>query len=372
VDSQTFQGWQTVNWHKGGSLLLQHSRLAEASDPKGVDARAYFATGPTGSCTLLGDDLLCKVQSRLGPDLLPLVCHTYPRQRVPDGAGVSMYLGLGCPRAAELALASPEAMDMVVFDPPAESRLPPVIDRQQPGLATAAALEDASIDALAATSGLLADSVRRLIRTPTLTVWQAWALFRLSATELVVMINAAADKAALVGHVLALHRMVKQAEELPAAARAAEALVAQVEPLPQRLQMASHALSRLAAVRRPTPAVTAIAQSLAAFEVREDSSEAAVKRACELYEQAAHRWFEPFNEAHPHLLKNFLLNRLGIRAFPAAPMAGFGRELATESYYLGLLRVLLVARAHDRQEAFGMADYVEVVQASTRYLMNVD
>jgi lysine-N-methylase len=369
VDRETYQSWQTIQVHIAGSSLVERTRAARDDEELGAGNSAILAQTPSGDCTWLTDEKLCAIQARLGESALPLTCHSFPRRQVRAGDRVSMYLVLGCPEAARLALSDPAAMDMVPFPRPASERPPPTRERKFTGLATAAERADFTLDAIDAAAEPLADAARSLIGTPSLTVWQASALYWRMVSEIVAPENDSTEKAVVIEKIMALRQIAKHGGQLLPAAQAAEAFVLQLRPPPVMLQTARVVASRLQInnQQRPTRA-DALTQILSAFEPDGGSDASSADAACGVYLQALQQWFEPFDTAHPHLLKNVLLYRLGSRNFPSSGMSGILNEFAAESLHLEMLRVFLVGRAHARQEAFGIDDYVEVVQAYTRYV----
>ncbi len=368
IDRQTYQAWQTIRVHVEGSLLVERTREARANEKLSDGDCAVIEQTPAGACAWLNDEKLCAVQAKLGEDCLPLTCHSYPRQRVRAGGRVSMYLSLGCPRAAELALSGPAAMDMIPLSREVSGRPPPARERKSAGLAAVAERADPALDAIDATAEILADAARSLICTPSLTVWQAWSLYWRMVSEIVVPASDPADKALEIEKIIALQQIAKRGSQLLEAARDAETFVSQLHPPAEMLQTARVVARRLQLKSHASPASGALTQILSAFEHEGGNDAPSADAACRAYLQACRQWFEPFDAAHPHLLKNTLLNRLGMRNFPVSGMSGIINELAAESMHLEMLRVFLVGRAHTKQDAFGIDDYVEVVQAYTRYV----
>jgi lysine-N-methylase len=367
LDRETYQSWQTIQVHAAGTSLTARTRAAHADEKIGTGDCAVLEQTPEGACTWLTDEKLCAVQARCGEDALPLVCHTYPRQRARAQDRVSMYLNLGCPEAARLALSDPAAMDMVTAADPVSIRPPPMRERRSAGLAGSAECADASLDAVEAAAELLADAARSMICTPLLTPWQALALYWHAISSIVT--NDPAEKAQEIEKITAVQRLAREESELLEAARAAEKFVSDLlYSIPDLLQTARMWARALLRKARPTQKHSALTQILSTFDLSADGDAPPSDASCETYLQALGQWFEPFDAAHPHLLKNFLLNRLGILNFPVSGRSGILNELAKEALHMQMLRVFLVGRAHVKQEAFGVDDYIEVVQAYTRYV----
>jgi lysine-N-methylase len=368
IDRDTYRDWQTIDVRIAGSPLMERTREARANETLAAGDAAMLTSTEAGDCAWLTDEKLCAVQATLGEDATPLVCQSYPRQRVRSGDRISVYLSLGCPQAAHLALSDPAAMDMVAAPQPAFQRLLSGSERKSAGLATPAEREDPALDAINATAELLADAARGLIGSPSLTVWQALALYSLTIADIVLSASDPAEKASVIESIIAMRQIEKQGGRLLEEARAAETVLSQLYPLPSMLEAARIAANRFRFKKHKSPAPGTLMQTLVAFELDGDSDAPVSEAACRIYQQASQRWFEPFDAAHPHVLKNFLLNQLGGRNFPMSGASGICTELAKVALHLQLVRVFLVGRAHAKQEAFGIGDCVEVVQAYTRYV----
>jgi lysine-N-methylase len=375
IDRQTYQAWQTIDVRVEGSLLMERTREPQANERMAAGDCAIVTASAAGDCAWLTDDKLCAVQAALGEEAIPLTCHSYPRRRVQAGDRLSMYLDLGCPQAAQLALSDAAAMDMVAAPPQASQvpherpqRPPPMTERKSAGLATLAEREDPALDAIDATAELLADALRSLIGSPSLTVRQALALVWRTIADIAPRASDPAEKASVIEAIVAMQQIAKQASALAEAAQAAETFVSQLHPLPQLLKTAGMVAGRVQGKNHKSPAPGALTQVLVAFGLDADIGAPASEASCRAYEQASRQWFEPFEAAHPHVLKNFLLNRLGGRNFPISGAGGITLELAKEALHLDLVRVFLAGRAHTRQEAFGIGDCVDVIQAYSRYV----
>jgi lysine-N-methylase len=368
IDRDTYQAWQTIDVRIAGSRLMERTREPRADERMAAGDCAVVTDTAAGDCAWLTDEKLCAVQAALGEAAIPLTCHSYPRRRVRAGDRVSMYLDLGCPQAAQLALSDPAAMDMVAAPRQEPQRPPPMSQRKSAGLATPAEREDPTLDAIDATAEILADAARSLIGSPLLTVRQALALYWRTIVGLVPMASDPAGKTSVIDDIIAMQQIAKQASRLVEAAQAAETFVSQLHPLPRLLKTAGIVASRVRLKNHKSPAPGALTQILSAFELDGDSGAPASDSSCRIYQQASRQWFEPFDAAHPHVLKNFLLNRLGSRNFPNSGAGGIGLELAQVALHLELVRVFLVGRAHTRREAFGIGDCVDVVQAYARYV----
>jgi lysine-N-methylase len=368
IDRQTYQAWQTIDVRVAGSRLMERTREARDNERMAAGDCAIITASAAGDCGWLTDEKLCAVQAALGEDAIPLTCHSYPRRRVRAGDRLSMYLDLGCPQAAQLALSDPAAMDMVAAPQQGSQRPPPMTERRSAGLATVAEREDPALDAIDATAECLLDALRSLMGSPSLTVRQALALYWRTIADIAPRAGNPAEKASVIETIITMQQIAKQGRSLVDAAQAAEVFVSQLHPLPNLLKTAGVVAGKVLHKNHKSPAPGALTQILVAFELDGESDAQASEASCRAYQQASQQWLEPFEAAHPHVLKNFMLNRLGGRNFPGSGASGISLELAKEALHLDLVRVFLAGRAHARKEAFGISDCVDVIQAYSRYV----
>jgi lysine-N-methylase len=378
LDAATHQKWQTIRLVDNGPPLASRTRPPPADQAGDADSVAMMERTPSGDCTWLGSDKLCVVQSALGESALPLVCHTYPRGVTATQDGASMFLSLGCPQAARLALADAKALDMVPAQRQPTDRLPPPSSPHTSAVATIDQFAVSSADGIHAAADMLAQAALRLIRSPQLTVWQAWALYWRHAVGFLAALTSEPNRQSAAEQLRALEHLSRREEGLQAAAELAErTFVAKALPMPTRLHAAlrytADAARRVDSEfnhpRRTTHTqALALVHAMAPFGLDEDPSPTDLEAASRLYQQGLRQWFEPFDNAHPHLLKNHLLNRLLLRNFPVSGAARFGEEVAHETMDLDALRVLLVGQALTKRSEFGIDDYVVLVQAFTRHV----
>jgi hypothetical protein len=378
IDDATFQKWQTIKMVGASQPLAAHTRAVQPHEQQSGGHPALIARTAAGVCPLLADDGLCTVHAESGDDLLPKICHTYPRGIVRTGRQTSMFLSLGCPEAARLALADASALDMVPALRAVSGRLPKLRQNKSLGLASTEELSDAALDGMEATHAIFAEAAQRLLRVPGLTVWQAWALYWQKAVEVWWLLKTASDRCTVAGKLTALQQLAEHCGDLPQMARVAQSeFVDRALPRPKRLLDAFRYATDVAQrirnkFKTTTPQIVtqamALPRALESLGIDENSGPEALQEAAQKYEQAHSKWFVPFDEAHPHLLKNHLLNRLALHNFPATGVDRFAQELAHEAMDLDTLRVFLVGQALTKQDRFSGDDYVLLVQTFTRHV----
>lgn len=377
VDDATHAKWQTIRLHRDGPPLA--ARLQPRSDEdRDAGRQALVQRTPTGDCVLLADDKLCQVHTTLGEEALPLVCHVFPRDLVQIRGQTSLFLSLACPQAARLALADAQAMDMVPPHRQLAGRLPVLM---LPAAGAANSLDEfvaaAPADGIHAAGPLLADAAQRLLRAPELTVWEGWALYWQKAQGVLDAVLDNADRHAALEQLTALQALAGDSSgRLAAARRAQNDFVGEALPMPRRAasalftayHWARKVQSQYGDALRAHPRTLVDAMTPFGVIDDDDLSRPATIAACERFEQGLREWFEPFDNAHPHLLKNYLVNRLAGHDFPRSGSKGFGADLVCEQLDLDVLRVFLVGQALIKRSEFAVADCVVLVQAFTRYV----
>jgi lysine-N-methylase len=380
LDEATHEAWQSVQWLGANQRLAAHLRSVRPEEQQGGGHPALIVRTAAGTCPLLADGGLCSVHTKLGEELLPLICHTYPRGIVRTGHETSMYLSLGCPEAARLALSDPSAMDMVPARGELHGRLPKLRQNMTLGLASPEELSNPALDAMQACHAVFAQSAQRLLRVPDLTVWQAWALYWQKAIEAWSALKKAPDRTSVSDKLAQLHQLAEHDDDLLPLARIAQsAFVDKLLPMPKRLvDTLAYAKDVGQKVRNkyktPTPQTVthamALPHALESLGIHDGAGDDALEAAAEWYEHAHEAWFQPFDEAHPHLLRNYMLNRLALRNFPVTGTDRFAQELAHEAMDLDTLRVFLVGQAMAKRDKFGADDYVLLTQVFTRHVLH--
>ena len=259
-------------------------------------------------------------------------------------------------------------------------RLPPLRSSHRDAATTIERFAASPLDGITAAAPLLADAAQRLIRAPELTVWQAWALYWQKAIGILAALKSDPDKREAAEQLAALQQLSKRSEgRLPAAKLAEETFVGKALPMPERLENAvrfAHDWTRnvqnkygASSGRELGPALS-LPHAMKPLGLIDEPTQEAIAAACERHQRGRREWFDPFDHAHPHLLKNYLQNRLALRNFPRSDTQQFGEELVHEMLDLDSLRVFLVGQALTKRSEFGIDDYVVLVQAYTRYVVN--
>lgn len=313
------------------------------------------------------------MHSQLGEAALPHICHDFPRARAQAGERISVHCSLGCPEAARLALTDAAAMDLVTTPMPPSARaayIAPHRNRPALGLASDDDLANDALDGVQASAEVFAQTARRLIARPELNATQAWLLFSMAVIKAVKAARAAATKREAVTSIERELATITEPDDLRALAHSFQQQTQSARDLPQLLELA-HGITRpLACEDDSTPfARGVLPKAFSAFGFVADN-EAEQAAASLRFAQAESQWFEPFDNAHPHLLKNIVLNDIGRNNFPTANLAGLTKQTLHVWKRLSMIRLFIVGRAAFSRERFGVSDYVEVVTSFARWVEN--
>lgn len=93
--------------YKSDPEIIQHiSKLKGQQTGRTSQTFAQIDLKANGDCPMLDENMLCKVQSRLGEEALSKTCTTFPRQDAKTNGVTIKGLTLGCPEVARLAIFS--------------------------------------------------------------------------------------------------------------------------------------------------------------------------------------------------------------------------------------------------------------------------
>jgi lysine-N-methylase len=102
VDRNTYERYLQFPPEKLGSLVSQFVFLKGPGQPE--DLFATINLGTSGICPFFGDDHLCCIQKKYGPQLLSSTCSIYPRSISRVAGKLEGSLSLSCPEAARNVL----------------------------------------------------------------------------------------------------------------------------------------------------------------------------------------------------------------------------------------------------------------------------
>lgn len=359
IDKTTYQKYKTIKIQPLASLVK--NSMVKLESPKGRSV-ALIGMLDNGDCPMLSAEKLCGIQAKLGAEMLSETCAQYPRYhaKIKDSQ-FSLHATLSCPEAARLALLDPDSMLI-------ESMELPFPNPQSVPLHTLRHANADQRDAFSACSELLREASMGIIRIPALSASEALIIIGMIIRSCAAISREAAsveEGVAQIERKLAAFLDPVLLSELLSQLSGVEAPVAVKILL---LRDATARYLRLFAHERPSTFKRQITLALEGLKYS-DEDEAGVG---ERFETARREWFEPFDQARPHLLKNYLLNDLGKRLFPM----GTHHEAETELMGLGvrfsLIKMYLVGVAAARRQAFGEEDYITTIYTLTRHLEHND
>lgn len=349
IDKPHYQQYRKVRGEPLATLL--HQSL-ERTPEGGASAHARIRLREDGSCPLLDEQQLCRIQSTLGAQALSNTCSQYPRLYGRDGEQHQMFATLSCPEAARLALTDPAALDPVpVVLPFANAQLVPLSQRR-----VAPAGDEA--DPVRKHARLISTAVQSLVRLPQLGAAQS-----LVQAGLMLRSVARIEERGQAGE-LALAQTLQHylaPDNLAAVPALMDGLA-----VPREAQLAmlfdttnSYMLQRGAACR---PSFKALISDVEDGLQLQQGAAVAVERL----QAALHQCWQPLEAAQPQLLKNYLLNDLEKSLFPRQGLAELERDFMHLAVRFALIRFYLLGLAAQRGPDFGVDDVVRVVYVVAR------
>jgi lysine-N-methylase len=351
IDKRTFQKYRSVKIEPIAGLL--HKHIVRSENPA-AEGFAHIALTPEGNCPLLDTARLCRVQGSLGADHLSDTCNHYPRAFLRDAEVISTYASLSCPQAARLALLDPQGMDL--------GQMPLAFPNASviPFAATRAVPVPGRSDPIQVHAQLIRDCLATIVRYPGLTAAQALLVCGIIVRRLAEQIRSAPDAAAAEAVVIptltrfmdaaALERSRQLIDELQTPQAARITLLKEVTAM-----YVQEVAGRLSFRTRIADAMEGLGHG--------QTDDAGMQ---ERYSAAEREWFAPFDAAHPHILKNYLLNDLGKSLFPAGTVQNIEADLMNLTVRFALIKLYLIGQAAKHREAFGEADCVGTIYTFVR------
>nr|WP_316640380.1 flagellin lysine-N-methylase [uncultured Roseateles sp.] len=346
IDKPTFQHYRSVRIEPLAEKLNAQVQRLDA----GGSGYAQIKMREDSSCPFLDESKLCQIHAQLGERALSRTCTDYPRQYSLDGGVQGLHAVLSCPEAARLALSDAQAME------PAQVTLDFANDKLMPVHKRRATPAGDEADVVRKHARLIAGAVEALIRFD-----------GLSAVESMVVIG------------LMLRRIGRIASTgAQAELELAEAIEHYLSPghlaaAPERVRgLPPHKANQLALLlstnqrySSQTAGRPTFRQLIGEVERGLHCDEGLEASGIHL-QQAEQAFFRPFDAAHPHVLKNYLLNEIGLALFPSQGMAGLEREFMAIAVRFALVKLYACGLAAQRGTEFGLDDMVRVVYVVTR------
>jgi len=352
IDKPTFQHYQTVKIEPLAGMLKQH--VKKSRDPAaGAAVHAVIELKASQPCPFLDEARLCQIHAGLGAQALSSTCNEYPRVYTEDGAQMGMVANLSCPEAARLALASVDALDPVELTLGFANRgLVPVRRRR-------AQAGSGEPDLVRKHAQLLGGMLDALLRQPKLSAAQA-----LVYGGVILRRVARLAELPLAEAEHGLEQAFSQYLSPQALAMAPQLVAGLAVPKEVQLDLLMGATRRFVSEHGGRPSFKALVEEVRqGLQLGADTDPAQSLRR---YVEAEQQVFAPFEAAHPHVLKNYLLNALMGSLFPCSGLAGMEADFMALSVRFALIKFLLIGLAARPDQDFGLADFTRVVYVVAR------
>jgi lysine-N-methylase len=350
IDKQTFKKYRTVEILELHDKLKNMVKISESSTS--ADSHAHIKLDANGFCPFLDEKNLCEIQGNLGSSYLSKTCQTYPRHNVRKNDEIWLYASLSCPEAARKALLDADAMNPILISLP----YPNV---HAVPIAASFRFSEKSPELLLALANYIYDVTFSIIRFSKFKSWEAMIVLGLMVHKINLFLDMKdpGDARALI-----VERLIKFTD-LEYLAKAGELAQGIEVKRSKQISLLTGVLHIYFSKHHPrTTFRQTILDAMQGIHFNENDLEGSEKR----YSEADEMWFTPFDEAHPHLLKNYLLNDIGKNSFPIGKNRGLETEFIDLAVRYSLIKMILIGIAGLKQEKFSEADYVRVIYMFSR------
>lgn len=350
IDKPTYQQYQTVKVEPLASMLKQHVRKSRDSASGGY---AAIELKSTQACPFLDEARLCQIHAGLGAQALSVTCNEYPRVYTEDGDAQGLVASLSCPEAARLALSSADALDPVDLTLGFANRsLVPVRRRRTKA-------DPAEADLVRKHAQLIGGALEAVVRQPNLGAAQA-----LVYGGVLLRLVAKLAERPLPEAEAGLEQAFGQYLNPQALARAPQLVSGLAVPKEVQLELLMGATRRYVAEHGGRPSFKALVEDLReGLQLGADSDPAL---SLQRYVEAEQRVFTPFDAAHPHVLKNYLLNALMSSLLPRTGRAELEADFMALAVRFALIKFFLIGLAARTDRPFGVEDCIRVVYVIAR------
>ncbi len=346
IDKPTFQKYQAIRIEPLASLLRQHVQKG-AGSVVGSKSYASIALKTGQACPFLDEARLCQNHAGLGEQALSNTCSQYPRIYTLEDKQAGVAASLSCPEAARLALASADAVEIEGLTLPfANLSLVPFNRRVGP-------LAAAEPDLVRRHARLLREALTAVIKHPALNAAQALVVCGLLLRQVA---KVSTDVQTQGGDALAADQGLSDAFEQYLNPDFLNQAAGHVQGLniPRKVQssLLMGATQKFLADHGGRPSFRElIAEVRIGLDL--DSAEGAQR-------------LDEFDAAHPHVLKNYLLNSLLITLFPRSDTAGLEADFMSLAVRFALIKFYLQALAARPGLPFGLDECVRVTYVVAR------
>jgi len=311
---------------------------------------------PDYNCPFLTPERLCGIQIKHGSEYLSEVCVSYPRtSRRIDGL-IEKALYLSCPEAARLVLLNPSLLKLETDKDSGGSRYQRLLTvGEQAGSA------DANPHAYLW-------EIRRLtlllIRDRTYPLWQRLFILGLFCKRLDQLVSTRMQ--------VLIPRLLREYAEVMLEGKLHPLLDGIPEQTPLQLKLVSEVIERHLALQINDRGHARFRECVQDFLKGIEWDEVAPVESCiSAFAEARQRYYEPFMQAHPFILENYLVNHVfktrfpfGVnhRGEPNSPQ----KEFLVMSVLFAAINGLLIGIAGHNREGFATTHVVKLVQSFSK------
>ncbi len=351
IDKQTFKKYRTIEIRDLRDKLKSLVEVAENNNHNDANY-AKVKLNDQGACPFLDAQSLCEIQGKLGEDYLSKTCATYPRNYIFKNEAISLYGSLSCPEAARKALLIEDAMQPIKM-------VLPFPNAQAVHFVNGVNFDPKQLNVLCELSDYIYDAACYIVRYSAFRSWEAMVVLGLMVQKIDQFIKEQAYETAKASTIERLIQFTNP-DYLAQAGAFAKTIVVDRS---KQMMLLRGVLSVYFTKNLPRSSYKqTILDAMEGLQYDENDIAGSEARYCE----AEAKWFTPFDETHPHLLKNYLLNDLAKNIFPIGKARGLETEFIDLAVRYSLIKMTLVGIAAFRKDQFNEADYVRVIYTFSR------
>lgn len=349
IDKQTFKRYRTIPIRDLGDKLK--AMVVKTESPPNQYEHAHIRLDEKGACPFLDEKSLCEIQGKLGADYLSKTCQTYPRSYLRKEDEIYLYATLSCPEAARKSLLAPDAMDLVRLPLPfANESALPILSQIRKSTTNG--------DVVKALAPYIYETAFHIIRSSELRSWEAMTILGLMVRR---MSRRLAEREGDDLQAAIVETMIDFTNPGYLTETQAQVREIAIERKHQIKLLGGVLRAYFTKYRGRSSYRQTIADAMEGIGFDENNLAGTEAR----YNDAEEKWFSPFDDAHPHILKNYLLNDMGKGAFPTGK-DNLEKEFLNLAIRFSLIKMTLIGIAALKKEIFGEADYVRVIYTLSR------
>jgi lysine-N-methylase len=357
VDQGTYEKYRS---HPGmkpfvGSLIVLDPNASSTAD------FARMPLSQDGKCAFLEPSHLCSIQHRLGEEMLPVTCSTYPRAVSSLTGAVEKALNLSCPEAARVTLLDANLLG---------NALPESIGMER------------YLNLLWFEYPLRKEDVRLAVREFVLLVltdrryplWQRLYLLAPFGRRLRTLSGSKSIAAWCEANPLHLTHVLEESARSVARGR----LLSVLDEIPAQPDQQLQVVTEIMRLRmQEGPVVPRLVECAQEFEQGLGCTAGTEQGILDAYAEGYRTFYRALMDAQPHILENYLINYVFKNHYPfGGPVGQHDGSAAsandTEDAHMlmcvqtALVQTMLIGMAARHREAFDLGHVVKLVQSVSR------